>query len=78
MRKFNIFGRAENYDVMNGELIDPFLDYVVTKSDLMRLPSERSGGSSQACRKWSASFRLYDRMSRILSKPLPFLLEGGR
>jgi hypothetical protein len=32
--------------VMAGELIDPYLDWVRVKSDLNRLPSERSEGSS--------------------------------
>lgn len=59
--------------LIDGELIDPCLDYTVTKRDLCRLPPQ--GGSSQAIRKWSLAFRLYDRMSRILSKPLPLLLQ---
>lgn len=64
------------YDVasrlIRGELIDPLLDWVKCKNDLSRLP--RSRGSSVAARKWSLAYKLYDRMSRILSRPLPKLL----
>lgn len=58
--------------LIEGELIDPLLDYVRMKETLQRQPSTE--GSSLALKKWSLSFRLYDRMTRILSKPLPKLL----
>lgn len=63
--------------LMAGELIDPILDWVRTKSDFARCPSERSEGSSAALRRWSASYRLYDRMTRILETPLPKQLGTG-
>lgn len=58
--------------LINGELIDPLLDWVKCKNDLSRSP--RSRVSSDTVRKWSLAFRLYDRMSRILARPLPKLL----
>lgn len=60
--------------LIQGELIDPLLKHRKTKLTLDRQPSQE--GSSLALHKWSTAFRLYDRMTRILSQPLPKLLTA--
>ncbi|KAI5054241.1 hypothetical protein GOP47_0030849, partial [Adiantum capillus-veneris] len=67
--------RDTSLRLIQGEPIDPLLDAVEVKNDLERLPP--CGASSEALRKWSRSFRLYDRMSRILPHPLPKLLTSA-
>lgn len=56
--------------VMKGELIDPYLDYIPVKRDLRRCSSATTSF------RWSLSYRLYDRVSVILSQPLPLAIEG--
>lgn len=55
--------------MMAGELIDPYLDWVVPKSDYAR--AVFSENSRRTRKRWSIAYRLYDRVTRIIEAGVP-------